>query len=420
MIFFDTSLSTPGGTSCASCHDPRRAFAGNNGSTIGVAAGSRPRHFARRNTPSVLYMRYVPSFHYALEDDDDVNPASPFGGLTWSGQGDSAAEFSRLPLLDPRRDEQRGRGRDRDQAAGGALAGRPPWRPSSRTPSTRRRLAVRALGDALQAFLTSDAMTPFSSRYDAFLRGETKLSELEMRGLAAFKSPEKGACSGCHHLYDRSTRSDRSMFTDYGYDAVAVPRNQDIPANADAARYDIGLCERKQTQVPSSDPKWCASFRTPSLRNVAVRDRSFNGELLRSLREVVVVLRDPGATAVALVSGGHEIRRRTRQVQENVNVTSLRTTARRRQVPARRRRHRREQLGPRVMCVGAMASLIHGINFSVILSSVGPTASAFRRARRDGRDVPDCPGGARLRARRRRAPRAAPAGLSSRNGTRAR
>src|SRR6185437_10490829 len=45
-IFFDKGLSTPPGTSCASCHDPRLAFSGNNGSTIGVAAGSRPGHFA--------------------------------------------------------------------------------------------------------------------------------------------------------------------------------------------------------------------------------------------------------------------------------------------------------------------------------------------------------------------------------------
>src|SRR5271155_546957 len=34
-IFFDTRLSVPEGTSCASCHDAKRAFAGNHGSTNG-------------------------------------------------------------------------------------------------------------------------------------------------------------------------------------------------------------------------------------------------------------------------------------------------------------------------------------------------------------------------------------------------
>src|SRR5215471_8224857 len=45
-VFFDATLSEPRGTSCASCHDPGRAFAGNHGSTLGVPRGSRPGHFA--------------------------------------------------------------------------------------------------------------------------------------------------------------------------------------------------------------------------------------------------------------------------------------------------------------------------------------------------------------------------------------
>src|SRR6187401_465463 len=40
-LFFDSNLSEPAGTACASCHDPRRAFTGNNNTMIGVALGSR-------------------------------------------------------------------------------------------------------------------------------------------------------------------------------------------------------------------------------------------------------------------------------------------------------------------------------------------------------------------------------------------
>ena len=32
------------------------------------------------------------------------------------------------------------------------------------------------------------------------------------------------------------------MFTDFGYAALGVPRNQAIPANADPAYFDLGLC----------------------------------------------------------------------------------------------------------------------------------------------------------------------------------
>jgi len=41
-IFFDERLSEPAGTSCASCHDPARAYSGGHGSRIGVPLGSRP------------------------------------------------------------------------------------------------------------------------------------------------------------------------------------------------------------------------------------------------------------------------------------------------------------------------------------------------------------------------------------------
>ncbi|HEY3669145.1 MAG TPA: cytochrome c peroxidase, partial [Polyangiaceae bacterium] len=47
-MFFDPALSEPAGTSCASCHDPAHGYAGNNGSTLGVARGGVPGRFAQR------------------------------------------------------------------------------------------------------------------------------------------------------------------------------------------------------------------------------------------------------------------------------------------------------------------------------------------------------------------------------------
>jgi cytochrome c peroxidase len=323
-IFFDERLSTPPGTSCASCHDPRFAFSGNNRSTNGVAAGSRPGHFARRNTPSVLYMKYVPAFHFALEDDDDVNPA-PLGGLSWSGRADSVAEFSRLPLLDA--DEMNNaseadiasKARAADYATD--LAALFPGALDS--PSG----AVQALGDALQAYLTSDAMAPFRSRFDDYLRGAAKLSELEMRGLAAFKSAEKGACDGCHRFVETSRRTERSLFTDFGYDAVAVPRNRELPANRDPHYSDLGLCERKQTAVPSSAPQWCASFRTPSLRNVAVRRRFMHNGAFTKLRDVVAFYAtrssDPSRWYPHELGPAGKFDDVPQRYRANVNVTSL-------------------------------------------------------------------------------------------------
>jgi cytochrome c peroxidase len=297
-IFLDTTLSNPPGTSCASCHDPDRAFSGNNGSDNGVARGSRPGHFARRNAPSVLYMKYVPPFHFALEDDDDVTE-SPFGGFSWSGRADTVAEFTRLPLFDA---DEMNNASEADVAR--KLRASPyaddlvrEFPGALDTPAS----AMKALGDAVQAFLTSETMSPFTSKFDDFLRGKAQLSPLEMKGLTAFETRTKGACNHCHQMYEHSNRPESSLFTTYTYDAVAVPRNRAIAANADPKRYDLGLCERKQksaarpegdrpqedTYVPSSDPKWCGSFRIPSLRNVAVRQRFMHNGAFSKLRDVV-------------------------------------------------------------------------------------------------------------------------------------
>jgi cytochrome c peroxidase len=283
-IFFDAALSDPPGTSCASCHDPGMGFSGNNGSLTGVAQGSRPAHFARRNTPSVMYLKYVPPFHFALEDDDDV-AESPFGGLTWSGRADTVAEFARLPLFDA--DEMNNKsaaemaGKLRAAAYAADLAREYPG--ALETPES----AMKALGEALQAFLTSETMSPFTSKFDEFLRGKVRLSPLEMKGLTAFENRAKGACNHCHQMYEHSNRPESSLFTTYAYDDVGVPRNRAIAANADPKRYDLGLCERAQKKVPSSDAKWCGSFRIPSLRNVAVRSRFMHNGAFSKLRDVV-------------------------------------------------------------------------------------------------------------------------------------
>jgi cytochrome c peroxidase len=283
-IFLDTALSDPPGTSCASCHDPDTAFSGNNGSDSGVARGSRPGHFARRNAPSVLYMKYVPPFHFALEDDDDV-AESPFGGLTWSGRADTVAQFARLPLFDA--DEMNNASEAeiaRKLRAGSYAADLAREFPGAlETPAA----AMKAFGEALQAFLTSETMSPFTSKFDDYLRGKVQLSPLEMKGLAAFENRAKGACKSCHMMYEHSNRPESSLFTNYSYDAVGAPRNRAAAANADRKRFDLGLCQRGQKGAPSSDPKWCGAFRIPSLRNVAVRRRFMHNGAFSTLRQVV-------------------------------------------------------------------------------------------------------------------------------------
>jgi cytochrome c peroxidase len=281
QIFFDQTLSDPPGTSCASCHDPAHAFSGNNGSTNGVARGSRPGHFARRNTPSVLYLKFVKRFHYHWEEDAPLPDA--FGGFFWDGRADSLAALVEQPLTNPDEMNARDAAIVATKIAAAPYAGDLRKEYGALSPAALR----TALDQAIEAFLTSDEMAPFSSRYDDYLAGRSTLSPIEMRGLALFRDPEKGNCGSCHRVNLSSPDPSRSMFTDYGYEALAVPRNDQIPANRNPAYADLGLCERNDARSHTNDPRLCGSFKTPSLRNVAARAYLMHNGEFTSLRDAV-------------------------------------------------------------------------------------------------------------------------------------
>jgi cytochrome c peroxidase len=283
-IFFDDTLSVPPGTSCAGCHDPAHGFAGGRVGEAGVSRGSRPGHVARRTTPSVLYLALVHPFHYHWEEDAPLPDA--FGGFFWDGRVDSLAALSEQPLRNP--DEMNAG--DRETIA--AKVRGAPYAEDLRRVLGAGALgtgdaALSAIGRALEAYLLAPEMAPYSSRYDDHLRSGAPLPALAQRGLELFRNPEKGNCASCHRFNPTARDPARSPFTDFGYEALAPPRNARLLA-VRGRGYDLGLCERGgAANHPQNDPRLCASFRTPSLRNVAVRPTYMHNGSLTSLRDVV-------------------------------------------------------------------------------------------------------------------------------------
>jgi cytochrome c peroxidase len=323
-IFFDHGLSEPQGLSCAGCHDPGRAYAPTLTPEAlagpGVPAGSRPGHYAARNAPSLLYVRYVPR-RYFYQDDDAPFP-SPFGGLFDDGRADTLAEQIRGPLFDP--DEM-------NNASPQALAAK--VGKSELAPALAKRFGpevladperlAQALGTALTAYLQSDDMAPFSSRFDDYLRHQATLSPQEMNGLTLFKNPDKGNCASCHTLVDTSTRPERSLFTDFGYDAIAVPRNPALPADRDPRHYDLGLCTTA-TALHWPDPEqWCGYFRTPSLRNVAVKQSFMHNGVFKSLRDAVAFYNTRSTDPRHWYHGSDTFDDVPAEYRDNINVNSV-------------------------------------------------------------------------------------------------
>jgi cytochrome c peroxidase len=125
---------------------------------------------------------------------------------------------------------------------------------------------------------------PYTSKYDAFLRGETALTERERRGLRLFNDRNKGNCAQCHP--SAMKRGAFPQFTDRGFVALGVPRNATIPANDDPGYFDLGLCGPLRTDL-TGHAAYCGMFKTPSLRNVARRTVFFHNGAFTHLEDVL-------------------------------------------------------------------------------------------------------------------------------------
>jgi cytochrome c peroxidase len=287
-LFFDPRLSASGQQSCASCHSPDHAFGPPNDLPVQFG-GADLRQPGTRAVPSLKYLQAVPQFteHY-FESEDEADESidnGPTGGLTWDGRADSGANQARLPLLSPN-----------EMANASAEAVVAKVTKAGYAADFRKVLGPKAFADPQSAFrailkafevFEQDAATfyPYSSKYDAYLAGTTALSPQEARGLALFDDPLKGNCAECH-VSKRSKNGEPPQFTDYGLIGLGVPRNMDIPANADPAYFDMGLCGPYRTDL-RDQTEYCGLFRTPSLRNTATRQIFFHNGRYHTLREVM-------------------------------------------------------------------------------------------------------------------------------------
>jgi cytochrome c peroxidase len=286
-LFHDSTLSSSGRLSCASCHSPSHAYGPPN--ALAVQLGGR--------TLSAPGLRAVPSLRYTLPrtpiwayprptslverlTETDNGPA---GGFGWDGRFNSLHEQAAFPLLASAEMAS-------SQAAvvsaveHGPLADRfrRVYGPGIFADVPR---AFAAVGQALERFELEDpSLRPYSSRYDRWLDGQATLSDQERRGMALFNDGARGNCASCH-LSQRGADGSHPLFTDFQFEAIGVPRNPEIPANRDPRFHDLGLCGPLRTDQPTRT--YCGMFKTPTLRNVASRQVFFHNGRFHTLREVM-------------------------------------------------------------------------------------------------------------------------------------
>lgn len=269
MLFFDPALSGDGRVSCATCHQPERAYSDGRAHAAGIAGRE-----GTRNTPSVL----------------DVGRQR---ALFWDGRRDRLEDQALDPLLNPVEhglaDEPallRAVRRDARYAAAFAAA----------YGAAVGEASVAQVTGALAAF--ERTLVSGRSRFDRFLAGEREaLSEPARHGWVIFD--QRAHCTRCHVV---AAGDGPPLFTDHQFHSLAVGfakvANQ-LPALTQrlvALRRDgplgrgvLGdpdIAELGRFAV-TLDPRDLAAFKTPSLRNVAITAPYMHDGSVATLAEAV-------------------------------------------------------------------------------------------------------------------------------------
>jgi cytochrome c peroxidase len=305
QLFFDTNLSSPAGQSCAACHGPEVGFTGplseiNAGGA--VYPGALPPRFGNRKPPSAAYAGDSPVLY--LDEDGETWE----GGVFWDGRAtgwtldDPLTEQALGPFLNPLEQNLASSSAVISNVAASSYAGlfEQVWGMGSLSldPANIPMAYVR-VGRSIAAYERSTEVNPFSSKYDAYLKRQVKLTKQERRGLSLFRG--KAKCTNCH-IAKPGKNGEPPLFTDFTYDNLGVPKN---PANpfyteldfnpAGANWIDPGLGGFLATLPDSEDlaEDNYGKQKVPTLRNVDkrpypefVKAYGHNG-YFKSLKEIV-------------------------------------------------------------------------------------------------------------------------------------
>lgn len=272
-LFFDTNLSLRRTQSCATCHDPARAFIDSRDNGVGgaVSLGDDGRALGDRNAPSLTYAALTPPLHRNAD-------AAYVGGLFHDGRARDLADQAGQPMLNPLEMQMP------DAETIIARVKENPMYVAAIRNSFGTVDSVDATFAAVRAALAAFEQTPlfvaYDSKYDRHLRGEAVLTKDEELGRMLFFSSLTN-CSSCHVLDPATNR--REPFTGFQYFNIGVPANASVRAINGHSATDRGLRDNPAV----TDDSMAGKFRVPSLRNVAVTAPYMHNGVFRELTTVL-------------------------------------------------------------------------------------------------------------------------------------
>jgi cytochrome c peroxidase len=314
QIFFDNKLSNPvGSQACASCHMPNVGFAGlgdGPGFVQGVGQGAVVGAFGGRKPPSAAYATFAPQMTMDIPPADPADPVAPApeftGGLFWDGRatglrlGSPAAEQALGPFLNPAEHNVADKQTILNTIKSSNYYSQ--WltafnnEPIDLSTPALIDANYDKVGRAIAAYEATSDVNKFTSKFDAYMKGQTRLTAQEARGLAIFNL--QGECYDCHESVSHDGITP-ALFTDFGYHNLGLPSNTATPNKSKLLEQDLGLGGELETVLPNGQFKYPAAwraqavaqygkFKTPTVRNVAGPNRRYmhNG-IFNSLEQVV-------------------------------------------------------------------------------------------------------------------------------------
>lgn len=297
-LFSDTRLSSNGAVACATCHAPERQFQDGLAVAKGVGTGSR------RTMPiaGVAYSSWL--FWDGRKDSLWSQALGPLEDGAEHGsnrtriakllrahyRAEYEALFGPLPELSGVPDDAGPQGSASERAAWQGIE------PKRRDDVNR---VFANTGKAIAAF--ERTLTPGESRFDRYVRavlagdrdGQQVLAAQEVNGLRLFIG--KAQCATCHngplltdqHFHNTGVPPLDPARPDRGR-AAATPKVRSDEFNCLGAFSDAPpqACQELRFMV-TDDPALEGAFKTPSLRNVALRPPYMHAGQFASLEQVI-------------------------------------------------------------------------------------------------------------------------------------
>lgn len=241
-LFFDTSLSTPAGQSCASCHAAATGFVfpdSRINAQLGTAPGVVPGRFGNRAVPTISYTVYLP-----VGPPKFVDALGAYaGGLFWDGRANNLSDQATFPFQNPNEmnDVAHNMGSPATVVANLAKSPNAAMFKQFHGDDIFTKPAAEVfnlIAVEIATFEASEEVSPFTSKYDAWLEGKAQLTEHEMNGLRLVTGSVSGRpggkpfkfaqCALCHDI-PSDPKTGLDIFTNSCYANIGIPKNPNNP-----------------------------------------------------------------------------------------------------------------------------------------------------------------------------------------------